>query len=234
MINVRQYPHPVRMNKDGKTYEYAIVVAMILILFNFYPASVVGLAWLWVSAGVTMLFTLCHALELRWPGPRLQFIVQAPILFVGPLMYLSVVLTLWAGDRLHGLWLALLVLGGLHIVVMNALTIRYADNGSIIATMVRTKLITKHDEGTYFSLPYRIGKAANLPNWLYRLVWGGRCFWISVIVFGAIFFAPGVYSSVDIENRLLNVMGTLSLGFAVLFARLWQVPLFRRIQREFV
>lgn len=111
---------------------------------------------LWVSGGLTMLFTLHHTPENRWPGPRLQFIVQGPIVLVGSLMYLSVALTLLAGESLHGLWLILLTSGGLHIGVMNALIICYADNDSIVAKMVSTKLIKKDDQANFPSGPKRL------------------------------------------------------------------------------
>ncbi|MBK4217191.1 hypothetical protein JJJ17_14765 [Paracoccus caeni] len=223
----------VRADRDQPVHEYIIVLFTLLILFNAYPISVAGFHWIWLPAVIIAAFSIAKLIERRFPSNRFHLLVQAPILLVGPIWLCSVGLTLETAGRMHGLWLILLILGVLHAVIVNALVLRYLNLDGMIQTMVRRGWITASDGIVEFVLPYRLDRRAGLPDWLYRLILAGRIFWIAVCVFGAVAFGGGVYSSVNITERLLNTTGTLALGMAVLFTRLWQTTLFLAVQRKF-
>lgn len=224
---------PVRMDKDQTLSEYTFGLGTFIVLFFVYAAAQTNIHLLWISGIMLTAFTLLNAYERSKPNNYAHFLVHAPVLAIGVIWYAAVVLTLHTGQQIYGMWAALLALGAMYIVTINALIIANLQPDKTIRTLLQKKLITVSDEKVYFALPYKLDRDAGLPDWLYTAICAGRIFWIIVMAIGVIFFVPGVYSSINVGERLVSSFGTLGLGFAVLGTRLWQIPLFLGIQRKF-
>ena len=232
-MNSSDLPRSVKADKNQGMLAYIVTLGAVLVLGNFFTASIIGLHWLILPATIVTLFGIAKVVERRNPNNWLHFFVQLPILSVGSIWFIDVVLILLLGGRLHGIPLILLTVAVPYTLIMNFLILRHLNIDFIIKSMAEKGLVTASKESIYFLIPDKLGIDAGLPDWLYRLVRVGRFFWIGVCIIGAIVYGTGVYSSVNTSERLLNITGTLGIGFAVLLSRLWLVPVFLATQRKF-
>ncbi|WP_417330708.1 hypothetical protein [Halomonas cupida] len=184
-------------------------------------------------AGAAIIISFLIAIERRHSRNRVHLALYSPVIIAGGVLYLSAVATMFSGDRVHGVWLVLTVVGGAHILIFNFLISCYMNTDSAIHIMNVGNRINIKDGRYYFNLPDWADSRIGLPQWLHLYLWASRIFFIAVCVFGAIVFGPGLYSSVGAYERLLNGAGTVQLGMGVLLARLWHFPLAVAVQRKF-
>ncbi|MDP0927328.1 hypothetical protein Q0601_09120 [Paracoccus onubensis] len=232
-MNAVDVPRSVRADKNQGLFAFVVTLGVVFILGNFFTASIIGFQWLLLPAIFTILFSVAKVIERQFPNNWLHFIVQLPILLVGSIWLIDVVLIFVYGQRLHGASLAILFLAIAYVVIINFLILRHMKTDEIVRSMIDRGLITVSKETIYFLMPDKLGADAGLPGWLYNLVRVGRVFWISACILGVIIYGTGVYSSVNATERLLNITGTLGIGFAVLISRLWLVPVFLAVQHKF-
>lgn len=233
-MTVKKNSTSVRMEQDRRSLlNITAVLLLMFTLFMVVPIVIYGIWLLFYLAGAAIIIGILIGIERRLSSNRLHLVLFSPILIGLGLLYISAVATIWAGGRMHGIWLFLVILGAVHILVFNALISYFLDTDAAIDFMKKTGRIGISEGRYYFLMPDFASKQVGLPDEVMTAVWLGRAIFLVVCAYGAIVFGPGLYSSVGAYERLLNGAGTIQLGMGVLGARLWHVPLALAIQRKF-
>ncbi|MDP0927326.1 hypothetical protein Q0601_09110 [Paracoccus onubensis] len=233
-MNIMQNITPVRMEQDSRSLLYITMWLLLMFtLFMVVPIVIYGIWLLFYLAGAAIIIGISIGIERKFLINRLHLALFSPILIGFGLLYISAALTMWAGGRMHGVWLFLVILGAMHILIFNALISYFLDTDTAIDFMRKTGRIGISEGRYYFLMPDFAKKQVGLPDEVMTAVWVGRAIFLVVCAYGAIVFGPGLYSSVGAYERLLNGAGTIQLGMGVLGARLWHFPLALAIQRKF-